>query len=55
MEKIVDYYIAVSGEIQELEDLVKEKLSEGWQPLGGAFQGGKDMSYLNQTLVKIQE
>jgi hypothetical protein len=57
MKRVVDYSIVVAGD-QDIEDLkneVKEKLDEGWHPLGAPFPSGKDLSYLAQALVKYDE
>ena len=57
MKKVVDYTIVVAGD-QNIEDLtgeVKEKLAEGWHPLGAPFLSGKNRSYLAQALVKYDE
>ena len=32
--------------------LIKEKLPEGWYPLGGPFLGGKNWSFMLQAIVK---
>ena len=54
MKRVVDYKIVVAEEedLNDLESEVKENLTEGWQPLGAPFEGGKDRSYLAQALVK---
>jgi hypothetical protein len=54
MKSVVDYTILITGgdNIENFESEVKEKLLEGWQPLGAPFEGGKNRSYLMQALVK---
>jgi hypothetical protein len=52
MKRIVDYTIIVGGDIENVEAKVKGKMDDGWQPLGGPFQGGKDMF---QALVKYED
>lgn len=54
MKRIVDYTIIVGGDIEKVEAEVKGKMDDGWQPLGGPFQGGKDMKLL-QALVKYED
>ena len=55
MKRIIDYTIIVAIETEEMETEVKDRMSEGWQPFGSPFQGGKDMSYLMQALVKYED
>ena len=58
MKRVVDYTIVLAeGEdiIENLTGEVKEKLAEGWHPLGAPFPSGKDLSCLAQALVKYDE
>jgi hypothetical protein len=57
MKRVVDYTIVIAGDqdIEDLKDEVKEKLAEGWHPLGAPFLSGKNLSYLTQALVKYGE
>lgn len=57
MEKVVDYTIVMEGvdDIKGFEDEVKDKLADGWHPLGAPFHGGKDWSYLMQALIKYEK
>ena len=54
MKRIVDYTIIVGEDIPNMEEQVKDRMAEGWQPFGGPFQGGKDMDWLMQALVKYE-
>lgn len=55
MKRITDYTIVVAEEIENMEAEVKARMAQGWQPLGAPFQGGKDMSWLMQALVKHED
>jgi len=52
MNRIVDYTILIDEDIVKMQTQVKGKLDDGWQPLGGPFQSGKDML---QALVKYED
>lgn len=51
---VTDYMIAIGEDIKSLQQAVREKLAEGWEPTGGLMQGGTDNTYpgwLLQALV----
>ena len=51
----MDYTIIVGEDIENMQAQVKGNMDHGWQPLGGPFQGGKDMTRLLQALVKYED
>ena len=55
MKRIVDYTIIVGEDIEKVEAEIKGRMDDGWQPLGGPSQGGKDMTRLLQALVKYED
>jgi len=56
MKTIVDYQIAFSSSLSELESAVKRLLKSGWQPLGGIAQDYVEgMSRYAQVMVRHED
>lgn len=59
MREIIDYEIILEDGLKEglkpLEDEVKKRIKEGWEPLGAPFECGKDRSFMAQAVVKYSE
>ena len=53
MDKIIDYCICLST-VKSLENEVKAKISDGWQPLGSPFKTDMNDKPIAQVLVKYQ-
>ncbi len=53
MEKIIDYCILLST-VTDLENEVKAKITEGWQPFGTPFKTDMNDKPIAQVLVKYQ-
>lgn len=53
MSKIINYELLTSPSEAGLEAYVIGRMTEGWQPLGGAFIRGDGCLY--QTMVKYEE